>query len=107
MNTRETRATARAAAMKEIMAWHQEFMRHRGGRDGRPDVQEDGVEFYQVGRNASHNFFVGVDMEGRKFVRTVGGGGCDEDADGRLVWYEDKESVYEVVGFDGHYLGHY
>lgn len=100
MNKRKVRATARAVALKEILEWHGEFMRHRKGRDCTAVAQ--GMKFYQVGQNASHDFFVGVDADGRKFVRTVGEGSCDENGDPTVV-----EQVYAVEVFSGHYFGHY
>lgn len=101
MNKRKARATARARARAEILRWHEEYVHYWEGRKSRPMVCR-GVEFYQVGQNASHDFFVGADADGRKFIRAVGEEACDENGDPIVV-----EHVYEVVTFDGHYLGHY
>jgi len=100
MNKRKARATARAAALAEVLRWHLEYMRYKGDLED-PPVVRDGVAFYQVGRNASHYFFAGVDSDGRKFICTVGDS-CDENGELTVV-----EHVYEVDTFSGHYLGHY
>ncbi len=100
MNKRKACATKRATALAEIRRWHGEFVRYRSY--GGPPVMRNGVRFYQVGRNASHEFFIGVDADGQRYVHAVGENGWDEN-DNPII----GERIYPVESFAGHYLGHY
>lgn len=68
-------------------------------------VEKQGVTFYQVGRNASHEFYIGV-KDGKKYVYTIGEDYTYFDADdpsNDKIGY--KEDVYEVEKWG--YLGHF
>lgn len=101
MNKRKARAKARAVAQKEILRWHQNFL-GKGTRVSRPEVI-GGVAFYQVGQNASHSFYAGVDADGQKFRRAFGEGEWDDD--GNVIGWTDR--ISPVESFASHYMGHY
>ena len=74
--------------LQEILKMHLEFT------NGRVQPHEkNGIAFYMVGRNASHEFYAGV-LEGRKYVYSVGEG-INEEID---------EEIREVQKWG--YLGH-
>jgi hypothetical protein len=86
--------------LQEILRIHLEF------NDGqiRPLVHE-GILFFQVGRNASHEFYVGL-KDGKRFVLSSWG---EEDIDenGETTSYQTCHSLREIQGEDWGYLGHF
>ncbi len=58
----------------------------------------EGIVFYQVGRNASHEFYAGA-KDGRRYTFTSGE---DYDEDGN---FRPDKRVYEVEKWG--YMGHY
>ncbi len=75
----------------------------------------DGVRFWRVGHNASHEFYAGTDGSGKRFQYSVGES-CRIDIDGNpLVFDEDgfptvpigiDRYFKEVADFHGYY-GHF
>jgi hypothetical protein len=53
-------------------------------------VQSQGINFYQVGRNSTQDFFLGV-KDGQRYERTV---------------YDGEEAIASVDSFEGGYYGH-
>lgn len=83
-----------------ILRWHTEF--NSGHIDTCPTVKA-GIAFYQVGRNASHEFYLGV-KDGKVYGCSVGEG-CYDNETGQ---YElDESEPYEVDLNNPGYMGHY
>ena len=60
--------------------------------DGEPKcIVKDGIGYYQIGRNASHDFYIGFDSEGQMW----------KAADDYESW-----SAYKIDSLEGHYFGH-
>ncbi len=78
---------------REILCWHLEY-EHGQIRS----VEKKGITFYQVGHNASHEFYAGA-KEGRKYKYTVGE---DYDEEGNFC---PDEQIYEVEEWG--YMGHF
>ncbi|MBN2096741.1 hypothetical protein JW752_05120 [Candidatus Peregrinibacteria bacterium] len=78
---------------RDILCWHLEYTQGQI----RP-IEKEGIIFYQVGHNASHEFYAGV-KEDRKYKYTVG-----ENYDEEGNFYPD-EKIYEVDEWG--YMGHY
>lgn len=81
--------------LQEILEWHMEY-----SNGPINPFEEDGITFYQVGRNSSHEFYAGI-KDGKKYRLTVGESGL-EDEDGEVL-FESK--ISEVDEWD--YMGHY
>lgn len=83
--------------LSRVLATHMEYS------DGKVEPhEEDGIVFYQVGRNASHEFYLGM-KEGRLFRMSLG-----ED------WNEEKQETFLAKNIseltnpeDWGYVGHY
>jgi hypothetical protein len=73
---------------------------YSGGDPGEGWVREEGVSFWEVGRNASHNFFMGLrkDEDRVRFFRGSLEPGWDEE--NKDVW--DQREVSEFSGYYGH-----
>jgi len=69
----------------------------------------NGVKFWRVGHNASHEFYVGTDGTGKRFRYSVGES-CTVDTEGRPLEEDGipgiDEYFAEVANFYG-YLGHF
>lgn len=81
--------------LARALRWHLDY----NGGEIHP-LNKDGINFYQVGRNASHQFFVGYN-DGKQFVLSVC---CDWDEEQQDTVIEER--VREVDSWDGCYLGH-
>lgn len=76
----------------------------------------DGVKFWRVGHNASHEFYAGTDGSGKRFRHSVGESATVDEEGNPLEWDDESgwfkvppgidESVSEVVNFCGYY-GHF
>jgi hypothetical protein len=64
-----------------------------------PDGHTDSVDFYMVGRNASHQFSVGT-KDGRRFTYSAGES-CEEDEDG-IPGLDESCREVEEWGYIGH-----
>src|SRR3989339_405386 len=62
--------------LEEVLIGHMDF---NNGHISKPEVQE-GINFYQLGRNASHDFYAGT-KDGKKYVYTFGEISWDEKTD--------------------------
>lgn len=82
--------------LAEILRWHLEYT---GGKIKNP-IQKEGVDFYQVGRNASHSFYAGV-KDNNAYKMSV----C-YDYDHETGKDLSEEHIREVTG-DWGYMGHY
>ena len=78
----------------EVQKMHKEFVGKHAYRAR--VVEHEGVTFYSVGQNASHDFFIGT-KEGKRFILSVANW---EDG-------SSEEHSYEVDSWNGKYLGHY
>ena len=85
----------------------------RGARIDEPQ-EVNGVKFYRVGHNASHEFYVGTDGTGKRFRYSVGES-CTVDDEGNPLTLESivrgvnpglDRDVREVTEFSGYY-GHF
>ena len=79
----------------EVLRKHKEFV---GDQPHRAHVmQREGIKFFIVGRNASHDFFIGT-KDGKRFILSFGEG-PDEGS--------YRYRMEEVESWCGRYLGHY
>lgn len=99
----------------EILLMHLWFT---GGIMEEGENKKDGIEFYQVGRNASHNFYCGV-KDGQRYVASWCPGEClyeNEESptestsakqrEEQIDDFEHQASVRPVAAFEGLYMGH-
>ena len=103
----------------EVLFWHLRYNWGKGHNPRTPRIDEphviNGVKFWRVGRNASHEFYAGTDGNGKRF-RYSAGESCRVDMDGNPLVLDESgfpvvpagldEYVAEVVNFYGYY-GHY
>jgi hypothetical protein len=94
---------------EDMFLWHMEF---RNGDVAPTPLTRNGVNFYQVGRNASHSFFLGM-KNGKCFHRSFTFW-LEEDMYGQLVLDEDgapkeveEEHIRQVHSWRGLYCGHF
>lgn len=101
---------SRDEAIRFVQDWSAECL---GGYREEPD-EKNGILFWRVGRNASHEFYAGVGPDGRLYQRSYGESDwiwhLKEDGSDDLS-REPKETIYkddvqEVQSFGGYY-GHY
>ena len=90
------------AILAEILGWHMEYNR---GRISELTIKE-GVTLYQVGRNASHDFYAGVKNGQRYHYSYAEGAPIVDPETGEERGYKMDESLREVEDFEGYY-GHY
>lgn len=93
--------------LEEVLLKHLHYEWGKDTNGGVPQIDKptdvDGVKFWRVGHNASHEFYVGIDGNGKRFVRAIGEGVCENEDD----IPELKESITEVTGSEGWgYVGH-
>ncbi len=105
--------------LAEVLLMHLHYTWGKGRNPRTPWIDEphivNGVKFWCVGHNASHEFYVGTDGSGKRFRYSVGES-CTVDIDGNLlVFNEDGFSTVltgidcyfeEVAEFHG-YFGHF
>lgn len=83
------------------------------GSSPKPRVRE-GIEFWRVGCNASHEFYAGVDATGRLFRYSLDCDIPDEECPPQNEGESEEEYIFrslggqikEVMDFDGYY-GHF
>lgn len=78
--------------LEHVYYWNMEYS--NGDVDKKP-LKKDEIDFYQVGRNASHDFFVGV-KDGKKYRLSFMSGEFNEDS-------LQKEEINDWEGYFGHY----
>lgn len=80
--------------LKQVLDWHQDFT------DGLilEPVVKDGIAFYQVGRNSSHEFYAGT-KGGKRYVYSIGESADDSDG--------FDENIREVEDASWGYMGHH
>jgi len=73
---------------------------HCEGEPPRPINTEEvpGVTLYQIGRNSSHSFYVGIREDGTAVRATLG-----ESKDDELVWRFENLQDDEVMTYWGHW----
>lgn len=105
----EIQAAREALATKEshgdstalmILSWHMEF--NSGVIDSEP-LEKNGIKFYQVGRNASHSFYLGI-KDGKMYKYATDGGYWNEETD---EYTPDDSEAYEVDPNNVGYMGHF
>ncbi|GEM_PF-5521025 len=84
------------ALLREVVRRHLDFT---GGVVVEPYERESGIRFYQVGRNVSHDFFIGT-KDGKCYVLSCGEVGWDWTLDIPIC----DEDVYEVKDWSECYL---
>ena len=112
-------ASAGDPVLAEILLMNLQYNWGKGNQPFTPHIDEptvvDGVKYWCVGHNASHEFEVGTDGNGRRFVRSVGESvTVDVDGDPLVMgddgWFTKTPGldihVSEVTTFGG-YLGHF
>jgi len=82
--------------LAEVLGWHLWFC---DGSMMEPIVEE-GISFYQMGRNASHSFYAGV-KDGKRFTMSCGDDDYDDDAEEWISSYHVVE-VTDGWGYMGH-----
>jgi len=96
---------SRDDAVAHIREWNREF--NGGARADKPRIL-NGISFWCVGRNASHEFYAGVGVDGKLYQRSFGEKLPDEDVE--VDWNDfvpDYEERVEVVADFNGYYGHY
>ena len=107
--------------VEEVLLWHLHYNWGKGNKPCRPHIDSpseiNGVKFWRVGHNASHEFYLGTDGNGKRFRRAVGES-LDFDWEGKPLVFDEKnfflptetpgldESITEVAEFGG-YNGHF
>lgn len=105
--------------LAEVLLWHLHYNWGKGRNPRTPWIDEphivNGVKFWRVGHNASHEFYAGTDGSGKRFHYSVGES-CTVDIEGNpLVFDEDgfpavplgiDRYFKEVTDFHGYY-GHF
>lgn len=107
--------------LEEVLLWNLHYNWGKGRNPRIPWIDEphivNGVKFWRVGHNASHEFYLGTDGNGKRFRRAVGES-LDFDWEGKPLVFDEKnfffptetpgldESIDEVTEFGG-YLGHH
>jgi len=107
--------------MEEVLFLHLLYNWGKGRNPWTPRIAEahvdvvDGVKFWRVGHNASHEFYAGTDGSGRRFRYSIGES-CRVDMDGNPIVFDEEgfpvvlpgfdRSVEEVANFHGYY-GHH
>ena len=102
----------------EILLWHLHYNWGKGNKPRQPYIDSpsviNGVKFWRVGHNASHEFYLGTG-NGKRFRRAIGES-CTVDWDGNPLVFDETtgfltepgldESISEVTDFGG-YHGHF
>lgn len=86
---------AKSDVMRDILRMHMEFT----GGEIEP-IEKDDIVFYQVGRNASHEFYAGY-KDGQKYVYTCGET-WDSENDPHTPGTEEKITPVNEWGYMGH-----
>ena len=92
--------------LAEVLLMHLHYNWGKGNNPRTPWIDEphvvNGVKFWRVGHNASHEFYAGTDGSGKRFRYSVGES-CTIDIDGNpLVFYEEGFSTVPI-GIDRHF----
>jgi hypothetical protein len=87
------------AILAEVLMWH---MRHSGVAEPDKPHEVDGIPFYCVGHNASHEFYAGT-KDGKRYRYSVGESCEVEEFDLPKI---DRSPVTEVPDWGGYY-GHF
>ena len=105
--------------LAEVLLWHLHYNRGKGrnpriSRISEPHVV-NGVKFWCVGHNASHEFYAGTDGSGKRFRYSVGES-CRVDIEGNPLVFDENgfspvpvgvdRDFEEVAKFHGYY-GHF
>lgn len=104
----------------EILLWNLQYNYGKGHDGSTPYMDKprvvDGVKFWRVGHNASHEFYAGTDGKGNRFSRSVGESvtidldGNPLEWDDRRLWWKTEPGVdievRPVVDWSG-YWGHF
>lgn len=78
---------------EEIIPWNIKF---NGGESPDEPFIVDGIRFWIVGRNASHEFCAGT-KDGKRYSLTVGEGRVEGE------YYRRLEEVEDFTGYYGHF----
>lgn len=105
--------------LAEVLLWHLHYNWGKGRNPRTPRINEshvvNGVKFWRVGHNASHEFYAGTDGSGKRFCYSIGES-CTVDIEGNpLVLDEDGfpavplgiDTYFEEVADFGGYFGHF
>lgn len=86
------------------MHLHYNWGKGRNPRTPRIDESHvvNGVKFWRVGHNASHEFYAGTDGNGRKFRYSIGES-VTVDMDGNPLVISDDGWPTELPGYDQHF----
>ena len=90
---------SREKAVAYIKEWNRQF--NGGKHQSEPSVVE-GIEFWVVGRNASHEFYAGVGSDGRLYHRSFGETDYNRKT-GEISYGEDVREVKDFSGYYGHF----
>lgn len=93
--------------LTEVLFYNLCYNMGKGRNPRTPRIDEphivNGVKFWCVGHNASHEFYVGTDGNGKRFRYSVGES-CTVDMDGNpLEWDEETGYFKEQPGLDRHF----
>ena len=94
---------------EEFLRWHMEFQGE--ARVTESPYMVDGIPFYQVGRNTSHEFFAGM-RDGQLYrcaigeeiaVDEQGNELLDEEGEPRIVYEPHVTEARDLSGYWGHF----
>ena len=89
--------------LAEVLLMHLQYNWGKGRNPRTPRIDEphivNGVKFWRVGHNASHEFYVGTDGSGKRFRYSVGES-CTVDMDGNPLVFDEEGFPVVPVGFD-------
>ncbi len=93
--------------LAEILLCHLSYNWGKGRNPRTPRIDEphvvNGIKFWCVGHNSSHEFYVGTDGNGKRFRYSVGES-CKVDMYGHpLEWDEETGWFKESPGIDTHF----
>ena len=99
--------------LAEVLLMHLHYNWGKGNNPRKTRIDEphivNGVKFWRVGHNASHEFYSGTDGNGKRFHYSVGES-CTVDMDGEPLTEDGIPGIdryfKEVADFSG-YLGHF
>lgn len=90
----------------EVLLMHLNYNWGKGRNPRTPWIDEphivNGVKFWCVGHNASHEFYVGTDGSGKRFRYSVGES-CTVDINGNPLVFDEQGFPEVPIGLDRHF----
>ena len=94
------------SVLAEVLLRHLCYNWGKGRNSRTPRVDEpdivNGVKFWRVGHNASHEFYAGTDGSGKRFSYSIGES-CTVDIEGNPLVLDEEGFPVVPSGFDEHF----